>query len=190
MLKGFKWETSLKEVLSFISRSVTAIKQWQSRMEQWVKMVFQLQREIQSISVDLTSKHGESSINSFPSQRRARRLQGGDASPEETERKRETKERRGEESKQEKMSCNISTAWDCVQYDCGGMLIPKESIGLVRVAQLLCLKLFYVGMNNTVSQHYIWIILMYSMLVVLKWILSFSCLSLLQRVKQYGATNS
>lgn len=46
----------------------------------------------------------------LPSQRRARRLQGGDASSEETERKRETKERRGEESDQEEMSCDMSTA--------------------------------------------------------------------------------
>lgn len=49
-------------------------------------------------------------VFSLPSQRRARRLQGGDASSEETERKRETKERRGEESDQEEMSCDMSTA--------------------------------------------------------------------------------
>lgn len=75
------------------------------------------------------------------SQRWAWRLQGGDAAPEETERQRETKEGRGEESHQEKMSCNISTRelccccfvfflWrqtlDCAHYHSGRMLILKE----------------------------------------------------------------
>lgn len=46
-------------------------------------------------------------------QRWAWRLQGGDASSEETERKRDAKKRRGEESRQEEVNCGTSAPRGC-----------------------------------------------------------------------------
>jgi len=84
----------------------------------------------------------------LPPQRRARGLQGGDASPEEAERERETKERRGEEGEQEEMSgrsfllrfpCRQSTWRHCSPLCCpeGGQeaaLLTPDLPGRIKMA--------------------------------------------------------